>query len=190
MSGRGPRSEVGVWRLKSVRSLSEAVWRPKSENCLINIDLNAGLLILKPYIIMYFFSLFGYICMFVFCCVTNKLFWVFEYEVWRMNEVWQWRLKSDVWSMSEVQNPKSENWCLKSTIRSLMYEEWRNLKFDVRSPKTVWSMSKVCEILCEILLMSVQKPKTEVWKFSVCPKSKIRVWNQSLKSVRSLKSVV
>ena len=34
--------------------------------------------------------------------------------------------------MSEVHNPKSENWCRKSTIWSLMYEIWRNLKFDVR----------------------------------------------------------
>ena len=61
--------------------------------------------------------------------------------------------------MSEVHNTKSENWCLKSTIGSQMYEVWRNLKFDVRK------LSKLC-------------PKSEVKSMS-----KIRVWNQSLKSV-------
>ena len=61
--------------------------------------------------------------------------------------------------MSEVHNTKSENWCLKSKIGSLMYEVWRNLKFDVRK------LSELC-------------PKSEVQSMS-----KIRVWNQSLKSV-------
>ena len=66
--------------------------------------------------------------------------------------------------MSEVHNTKSENWCLKSTIGSLLYEVWRNLKFDVRK------LSELC-------------PKSEVQSMS-----KIWVWNQSLKSVSCMLS--
>ena len=66
--------------------------------------------------------------------------------------------------MSEVHNTKSENWCLKSTIGSQMYEVWRNLKFDVRK------LSELCL-------------KSEVQSMS-----KIRVWNQSLKSVSCMLS--
>ena len=66
--------------------------------------------------------------------------------------------------MSEVHNTKSENWCLKSTIGSLMYEVWRNLKFDARK------LSELCR-------------KSEVQSMS-----KIRVWNQSLKSVSCMLS--
>ena len=66
--------------------------------------------------------------------------------------------------MSEVHNTKSENWCLKSTIGSLMYEVWPNLKFDGRK------LSELC-------------PKSEVQSMS-----KIRVWNQSLKSVSCMLS--
>ena len=162
------QSEVGVWRLKSVRSLSEVCHRSKSENCPKSVwnglhdsdhHWSAVLLILITYIIhvMYFVSLFGYICrpMFVFV-------------VWQINlpSLWVWSLTSDVWStgMSEVHKPKSENWCLKSTICSLMYEVWRNLKFEVRK------LSELC-------------PKSEVQSMS-----KIQVWNQSLKSVSCMLS--
>ena len=66
--------------------------------------------------------------------------------------------------MSKVHNTMSENWCLKSTIGSPMYEVWRNLTFDV------WKLSELC-------------PKSEVQTMS-----KIRVWNQSLKSVSCMLS--
>ena len=62
--------------------------------------------------------------------------------------------------MSEAHNPKSENWCLKSTIWSLMYEVWRNLKFDVRRLSEVWSTTYVSS------KPEVQKQKSEVQSMS------------------------
>ena len=136
-SGRGPKSEVGVWHLKSVRSLSEVCH--KSENCLKSVwsglhdsDHHWFSWSSQTYIITHFLSLFGhiYVCLSLLC--DKWIVRVFESEVWRLYDVWQWRPQSDVWSMSKVHNLKSENWCVKSTIGSLMYEVWRNLKFDVR----------------------------------------------------------
>ena len=121
-----PRFKVWSWEsdvwslsevcLKSVRSLKTV--RLSEVVCIIaiTIDLNAGLLILITYIIMYFFSLFGYICMFVFVVwqINCLSFWV-----WSLTSVRNLTLKAKiVWSMSEVS--------------SLMYEVWRNPKFDVR----------------------------------------------------------
>ena len=114
-SGRGPKSEVGVWRLKSVRSLSEVCH--KSKNCPRSVwsglhdgdpHWSAVLLILITYIKLYFLSLFGYICMFVFV-------------VWQINCPSLWvRGLTSVLTMydNEGYNPTSEV-CPKATIRSL-----------------------------------------------------------------------
>ena len=163
-SGRGPKSEVGVWRLKW-----SAWWRsplisssPDPHNIYYNVFLE-------------FIWLHMYVC---FCCVTNKLSESLspKFDVWRCLTM---KLQSDVWSISEVHNPKSENWCQKSTIGSLMYEVWRNL--------SVRKLSELCPN-SEVLSMSVQnlESKNQSLKSKVCLKFKIRVWNQSLKSVSSV----
>ena len=133
---------------------------------------------------MYFLSLFGYVCMFVFV-------------VWQINRPSLWvrsltsvrclTMKATIRCLKYVQSPQSENWCLKSTIRSLMYEVWRNLKFDV------WRLSENCfnygqslkYYVCLFKTWSpkyVQSPKSEsetkVWSLSV-------VWVESLSEVRS-----
>ena len=121
-----PRSKV--WsRILTSEVCPKFVWSGLHDS---DHHWSAVLPILITYIIMYFLSLFGYMCMFVFVVwqINCLSLWVRSLTY----DVWQWKLQSDVWSMSEVQNPKSEKWCLKSTIGSLMYEVWRNLKFDVR----------------------------------------------------------
>ena len=86
--------------------------------------------------------------------------------------------------MSEVHNPESENWCLKSKtksdVRSLM-------KSKVWCPTSVRKLSELC-LNSEVLRMSVQnlKSKNQSLKSKVCPMSKIRVWNQSPKSASCL----
>ena len=110
--------------------------------------------------------------------------------------------------MSEVHNPKSENCCLKSTIGSLMYEVWRNLKFDVRRlSENCLDYSKVWSTTYVYSKPGVQKPKSEVQsrpmskvqnpspkpKFEVCQLSKSETEVQSLTpkfEVESLKSKV
>ena len=139
-SGRGPKSEVGVWRLKSVRSLSEVCH--KSENCPKSVwsglhdsdhHWSAVLLILITYIMIYFLSLFGYICMFVFVVwqINCPSLWVRS-----LTSVRCLTMKATIRRLKYVRSPQSEvwkhYWCLKSTIGSLMYEVWRNLKFHVR----------------------------------------------------------
>ena len=73
-----------VWSLSEVGKLSEVCpnW------IAITIDLNAGLLILITYIIIYFFGLIiwlhyrpMYVC---FCCVTNTLFRVLKAKIRRL----------------------------------------------------------------------------------------------------------
>ena len=174
MSVRSPKSVVSsllskfevrslkfeVWCSKSVRSPTSevGVWSPTSE-------------------------------------VWPKFVWSIS-EVWKLpdvcpksavrqlSEIWQWRLKSDVWSMFEDQNPKSEDRSLKSTIRSLMKKQKSEVwcpKF-VRGRKTVWSRLYV---LSTRLRMSVQNLESKNRSL----KSKIWVWNQSLESVNSLKNL-
>ena len=64
--------------------------------------------------------------------------------------------------MSEVHNTKSENWCLKSTIGSQMYEVWQNLKFDVRK------LSELCPVWSPKYVQNPSlKPKSEVCQLYV-----------------------
>ena len=142
---------------------------------------SAVILILITYIIMYFLSLFGYICMFVF-------------DVWQINclSLWVWSLtsvrcltmKATIRRLKYVRSPQSEVWKVMSKVH--------NLKSDVRSltKSEVWwqtSVRKLCP-KSEVLHMSVQnlESKSQSLKYKVRPKSKIRVWNQSLKSVSCL----
>ena len=78
--------------------------------------------------------------------------------------------------MPEVHNPKSENWCLKSTIQSLMYEVWRYLKFDVRrlSENCLNYVQSLKYYVYVCSKPGVQKPKSEV-------QSMFKVQNPSLK---------
>ena len=77
--------------------------------------------------------------------------------------------------MSKVDNPKSENWFLKSTIRiwCTKSDEIRSLMSDV-CPKTVWIMSKIWSTTYICSKPGVQKPKSEVQSMS-------EVQNPSLK---------
>ena len=60
----------------------------------------------------------------------ENLLCMFVFVVWQINcpSLWVRSLTSvrcltiHIWSMSVIHNLKSENWCLKSTIGSLMYE--------------------------------------------------------------------
>ena len=183
-----PRAKVWSRSLTSVRSLSEVCH--KSENCLKSVwsglhdgdpHWSAVLLILITYIIMYFLSLFGYIRMFVFVVwqINCPSLWV-----WRLYDVRQWRLQSDVWSTSEVHNPKSENWCLKSTIGSLMYEVWRNPKFDVQRLSEN-CLNYVQSLKYYVFLFKTRSPKTKVWstKYVQSPKSESETKVLSLSAV-------
>ena len=82
-----------------------------------------------------------------------------QFEVWKL--------------MSQVHNPKSD-------VRSLS-------KYEVWCLMSVRKLSELCP-KSEVLCMSVQnlESKNQSLKYKVCPKSKIRVWNQSLKSVSCL----
>ena len=172
---RSQKSEV--WCSKSGRG-PKSVWSGLHDG---DPHWSAVLLILIPYIIMYFSSLFGYIiCMFVFV-------------VWQINcpGLWVWNLtyvqcltmKATIRRLKYVRSQQSEVWKLMSKVhnRSLMYGVWRNLKFDVRR------LPENCP-KSEVPRMSVQnlESKNQNLKSKVCPKSKNRVWNESLKFVSCL----
>ena len=94
--------------------------------------------------------------------------------------------------MLEVHNTKSENWCLKSTIGSLMYEVRRNLKFDVRRLSEN-CLNYVQSLNYYVCLFKTWSPKTKVWspKYAQSPKSESETEVQSLTpKIRSLKSEV
>ena len=73
--------------------------------------------------------------------------------------------------MSEVHNPKSENWSSKSTIGSLMYEVWWNLKFDVRRLSENW-LNFVQSLKYNVCLFKTWSPKY-VQNPSLKPKSEV-----------------
>ena len=167
-SGRGQKSEVRVWRLKSVQSLSEVCH--KSENCPKSVwsglhdsdhHWSAVLLILITYIIMYFLSLFGplhlYVCL---CCVSNKLS---KSLVRSLTSVWCLKMKATIRRLKYVRSPQSEVWKLMSKVH--------NQKSDVRglTKSEVWCLTSVRKLseLCPSLkyyvcLFKTWSPKTKV----------------------------
>ena len=179
------KSEVEFWRLKSVRSLSEVCY--KSENCLKTVwsglhdsdhHWSAVLLILIKYIIMYFLSLFGYICMFVFVVwqINCPSLWVRSLTTVRCLTI-----KATIWRLKYVQSLQSEVWKLMSKVH--------NRKSDVRSltKSEVWCQTSVRKLseLCpksEVLRMSVKnlESKNQSIKSKVCAKSETKVWSLSV----------
>ena len=90
--------------------------------------------------------------------------------------------------MSEVHNPKSENWCLKSTIGSLMYEVRQNLKFDVRRLSEN-CLNYVQSLKYYVCLFKTWSPKTKVWSpknvQNPCLKPKSEVYQLSKSETES-----
>ena len=131
---------------------------------------------------MYFLSLFGYICMFVFV-------------VWQINRPSRWvgsltsvrclTMKATIRRLKYVRSPQFEVWKLMSKVHN--WKSWCTKSDEILSlmsdvcPKTVWIMSKVWSTTYVCSKPEVQKTKSEVQSMS-----KIRVWNQSLKSVSCL----
>ena len=170
-SGRGPKSEVGVWHLKSVRSLYEVCH--KAENCLHDADphWSAVLLILITYIIMYFLSLFGYISMFVFVWQINCLsLWVRS-----LTSVRCLTMKAAIRRLKYVRSPQSEVWKLMSKVHN-RESNVRSLKLDVRGLSEN-CLNYVQSLKYYVRLFKTWSPKTKVWS----PK-----YVQSLKSVSCL----
>ena len=186
--GRGPKSEVGVWRLKSVRSLSEVCH--KSENCPKSVwsglhdsdpHWSAVILILITYIIMYFLSWFGYIYMFVFVVwqINSPRLWVRS-----LTSVRCLTMTATIRRLKYVRSPQSEVWKLMSKVHNLMYEVWRNLKFDVRRlPENC--LNYVQSLKYYVCLFKTWSPKTEIWspKYFQSPKSESETKSWSLSVV-------
>ena len=93
--------------------------------------------------------------------------------------------KFEVCTMSDNENynPTSEV-CPKSTIRKLM-SKVHNRESDVRS-LTKSELFPKSEVLCMSVENLVSKNQSLKSKVGLCPKSKIRDWNQNLKSVSCL----
>ena len=194
-SGRGPKSEVGVWRLKSVRSLSEVCH--KSENCpksvwsgLHDSDHHwSAVLILITYIIMYFLSLFGYICMFVF------VVWQINCSSLRVRSLTSVRcltIKATIRRLKYVRSPQSEVWKLKSKVHNRKSDARSLTKSEVWCPTSVRKMSELCP-KSEVPQMSVQnlESKNQSLKSKVCPKSEseTKVWSQLSKFENEVQSL-
>ena len=165
-----PRSKDWSRSLTSVRSLSEVCHT--SKNCPMSVwsglhdgdpHWSAVLLILITYIIMYFLSLFGYICMFVLV-------------------MWQiicpsLRVKATIRRLKYVRSPQSEVWKLMSKVHNWKSDVQSLTKSKVWCPTSVRKLSESCP-KSEVLRMSVQNLESKNQSL----KSKIRVRNQSLKS--------
>ena len=179
-SGRGPKSEVGVWRLKSALSLSEVFH--KSENCPKSVwsglhdsdyHWSAVLLILITYTIMYLLSLFGYICMFVFVVweINRLSLWVPS-----LTSVWCLTMKATIRRLKYVRSPQSEVWKLVSKVHNWTSDVRSLTKSEVWCPKSVQKLSELCP-KSEVLRMFVQnlESKKQILKSKVCPKSESEI---------------
>ena len=121
--------------------------------------------------------IWSHICMFVFAVwqINRRSLWVRS-----LTSVRCLTMKATIRRLKYVRSPQSEVWKLMCKVNNRKSDVRSLTKSEVWCPTSVRKLSEICP-KSEVLRMSVQN-----LEFKVCPKSKTRVWNQSLKSVSCL----